>query len=79
MDMRYLLIKKPLSQVAMGRFYLSCFLLLPLLGGFQAALSFCNFPCMQKGKPLLSDNLVVTYLEDGAVATGGRAEVFHCA
>lgn len=77
--MRYLLIKKPLSEVAVDQFYLSRFLLLPLLGGFQAALSFCNFPCMQNGK--LSDNLMVIYLKGRAVVTVGRAEadVFHCA
>lgn len=48
--------RNPLSEVAMNQFYLSY--LLPLLGGFQAALSFYSFPCMQKGKSLLSDSLV---------------------
>ena len=79
--MRYLLIKKPLSEVAMDWFYLSCSLLLPLLGSFQAALCFCNFPCMQKGESSLSENLMVICLKGGAIDTGRRAkaDVLHCA
>lgn len=49
--------RNPLSEVAMNQFCLSY--LLPLLGSFQAALSFCSFPCMQGNPCHLTILLVV--------------------
>lgn len=75
--MRYLLIKKPLSEA--GSVLPELFIITATSCGFSGRSYFSDFPGMQKGKSLLSVKLMFIYLKGGAVVTGRRAEadVFH--